>query len=220
MKRQEVASSFESPIGALDSSPGRRQRQEPLRPPWVSVLTNSYPLPQHLFRVGGEGEGEGVRRCRRRRLTLRSDKHCNHNEMHDAGFGNECPPLPSSPPELLAFRRFGGRGDNIGGNADPGRRICFSLALGKFALTGHSEEAAASCRCTSRKIFKLLGHATAWLDRPGGLSHRSRCRPPYGRRDWMGWWNASSARVQACAGGQRSHAHAPPEIVAELRPPD
>ena len=59
VKRQEAASSFESPIGALDSSPGRRQRQEPLRPPWVSVLTNSYPLSQHLFRVGGRGRGWG-----------------------------------------------------------------------------------------------------------------------------------------------------------------
>ena len=33
----------------------------------------SYPLPQPIFGVGGEGQGEGARKCRFARRTIRAD---------------------------------------------------------------------------------------------------------------------------------------------------
>ena len=43
--------------------------------PGVDVPAIFYPLPQPIFGVGGEGEGEGATKCRLGRLPLRSNKH-------------------------------------------------------------------------------------------------------------------------------------------------
>ena len=60
VKRHEAASSLRSPSRASDSSPGCRQRQEPLAALWVGIPTICSLSPNTFPCVGGEGSCEKI----------------------------------------------------------------------------------------------------------------------------------------------------------------
>ena len=135
VKRQEVASSLWSPSRASDGSPGRRERQEPLAAPWVSIPTICSLSPNTFFVLGERA------RVRGRPLLIR-ENHASFRkafrEQRNARLatGQRTAPLPTSPPESPKDGRFGGRGEELVETLTQGgaKGSCPSLDLGYFLV--------------------------------------------------------------------------------------
>ena len=67
-----------------------------------------FPLPQHVFCVGGEGQGEGARPCPLVQIMLRAEKHLENNETRDSESATN--PLSPTPNRVVAGRVEAGRG--------------------------------------------------------------------------------------------------------------
>jgi hypothetical protein len=79
--------------------------------------------------------------------------------MPDLGIGSQPTPSPNLSPRIAQRRAIRGERRKLVGTLTKGgaRGSCPSLALGYFLMPfqGCQEEAAASCRCTSRKTSNL-----------------------------------------------------------------
>ena len=130
------------------------------------------------------------------------------------GSAHPPPPLPTSPAESPKKRRSGGRGE-IRWDADPGRRdrLLPSHHPGLRFWSprwGSQVEAAASCRCTSRRVAEtwVVG-ISAQFESFGPSPERSRHRNAHTRQPaWR--VNSGKCRRQQSGWTQVSRCCSPP----------